>query len=123
MIAKQSDGVAFDVSPQAVRPWFVLYSNPKARHTAQHCANRLLQGPLALSNLFWGGIPLPPGRVVIAVSLNYSGTDNQPEDRPTVIAAAGVGIAPVLRKTLPKCGTGTTFQGIGSHTHDALALA
>ena len=66
---------------------------------------------------------MPPMGEIPTIPLNESRSNNQPEYRPTMIAAITIGIATMLRKSAPKRSAGAGFQRMSPHAHDARPCA
>ena len=98
IVAEQCNSVAFNVSSQGIRPRFVLNAEPKKRHAAQRCANRLLQREFSFPNLLGRGRPLSSRRATVANSLLQGLANYNPEDGAPVVSATGFGNALMLLK-------------------------
>src|SRR5690349_2971275 len=95
VVTQQRNRVALDVTAAACRPGVVLNRHPDKRHFTNDEADLALKSELAAPNLPVGRITVPPCRRLEAVTPDQRRTDNEPENRAPVIAAAAIRLAAV----------------------------
>ena len=88
VIAEQGDGVALDIAATAGGTRLVVDCKPKKRHRADDPANGAFKIAFSLPDVAWGRTAFSPARTFMETSVDEGCSDNQPENRTPVIAAA-----------------------------------
>ncbi len=106
----------------AVRFSPVLNRQPQKGHLADHLTDGLLQFHFRRSDVLAGRTPLAPCREFVTVPLDQRRSDDEPECRVTIIAAAAAPqLPPVRRQATPQFCATARSQSVSADPHKARA--
>ena len=102
VVTEKGDRIFLDITPGALRPGRVLNREPQDPHVSDDLANLAFQGKLAARYVLLSRRSGTPRWKIKSLPFNQRRTDDEPEDRASVIAAACFEQTPVLGQAARK---------------------
>ena len=97
VVAQKGDRIPLDVTAAALWAGLIFNRKPETRHLAHNAAHFALENKFGMSHVAFRGVSLAPRGKVPPVAAYEGGTDEESEDRTSVIATSGALLTLVLR--------------------------